>query len=83
MTKKAEIIINIISPESEREEFRFKIPCEILAGRDSRCSITLNDKKVSRKHFEIVCKDANKIIVRDLGSTNGTYVNNKKIKIGK
>ena len=45
-----------------------------VLGRHLENDIVLNDTNVSRKHAEFVCA-AGEVIVRDLGSTNGTKVN--------
>jgi len=49
-----------------------------VVGRGTKVTIRLNDEGVSREHcaFE---REGEKIIVADLGSTNGTYVNGIKI----
>lgn len=49
-----------------------------IIGREDYCSLKLIDKWISRQHSEIHVS-GNHIWIRDLGSTNGTYVNNKKI----
>lgn len=47
-------------------------------GTDPKCTVCLNDKFMSSKHAEI--KAENGIwVLRDAGSTNGTYVNNRRI----
>jgi hypothetical protein len=47
-------------------------------GTDAKCTVCLNDKFMSSKHAEI--KAENGIwVLRDSGSTNGTYVNNRRI----
>ncbi len=47
-------------------------------GTDAKCTIVLNDKFMSQKHAEI--KAENGIwVLRDSGSTNGTYVNNRRV----
>lgn len=52
---------------------------KLTFGRSkSSVDISIDDTKISSKHLEITYENK-KIIVRDLGSTNGTYVNNKKI----
>ena len=43
-------------------------------GRHLECDIVISDSNVSRKHAEIVCADGD-VVVKDLGSTNGTKVN--------
>ncbi|OQW49913.1 MAG: hypothetical protein A4S09_11745 [Proteobacteria bacterium SG_bin7] len=49
-----------------------------IAGRDKACDIQIPDKKASRKHFEI-SKTHQGFVITDLGSSNGTKVNNKKV----
>jgi len=50
-----------------------------IIGREDDCSLKLIDKWISRQHSEIRVS-GNHIWIRDLGSTNGTFVNNKKIE---
>lgn len=49
-----------------------------VIGRLDECAVTLADQKVSRRHAE-VRPDADGYLVVDLGSTNGTQVNGKRI----
>src|SRR3954462_1779151 len=51
---------------------------EITIGRVDENDICLPKGNISKKHTKIVVKDG-KIIVLDLKSTNGTYVNGKKL----
>lgn len=46
-----------------------------IIGRAAENEITLADKGVSRKHLSISLKDG-KLIAKDLGSKNGTLINN-------
>ncbi len=48
-------------------------------GRDEDCELNLTDKRISRRHFEIR-RSGEHIWILDLESTNGTYLNQKKIK---
>jgi pSer/pThr/pTyr-binding forkhead associated (FHA) protein/tetratricopeptide (TPR) repeat protein len=52
---------------------------EIVLGRGKECDVVLNDKKSSRKNTAIV-RDGNHYRVKDLDSSNGTYVNNSPVK---
>lgn len=60
----------------------------ILIGREQKKEITgvnvsLNDLKISKMHCEINTikkDDLEQIIIKDLGSTNGTYVNGEMIR---
>ncbi|HEU5116658.1 MAG TPA: FHA domain-containing protein [Isosphaeraceae bacterium] len=47
-------------------------------GRQDGCQIRISSSQVSRKHCEIFEKKG-LLLVKDLGSSNGTFVNGKKI----
>ena len=54
---------------------------ELYIGR-TKCEndVVLEDTKVSRKHHcKVVLHDNGKITIKDLGSTNGVYVDGKRI----
>jgi hypothetical protein len=51
----------------------------LIIGRDANNQIVLNDNFVSRKHAEIVILDNGQVMIRDLESSNGTFVNGKRI----
>ena len=50
-----------------------------LVGRSSNCQLVINDLTVSRRHAQIVVSGS-KISVTDLGSQNGTYVDDRRIQ---
>jgi len=47
-----------------------------LLGRSSKCDIQIDQESVSRNHAKIV-NTGKSVLIRDLGSTNGTYVNDR------
>ena len=49
-----------------------------VIGRGSGCDIVIDDPGISRKHLEIDLTP-NGVIARDLGSTNGTYVEGHQV----
>jgi pSer/pThr/pTyr-binding forkhead associated (FHA) protein len=49
-----------------------------IIGRSDRADIWLNDRWVSRKHCQLDLQEG-AIRVRDLGSTHGTFVNDKPV----
>ncbi|RYG87271.1 FHA domain-containing protein, partial [bacterium] len=57
---------------------RFELPdAPALIGRDSR-ALPLADNTVSRRHAELKPGERGEWILRDLGSSNGTYVNGQR-----
>lgn len=51
---------------------------EIIIGRAPSCDIAIGHKSISRRHLRIAV-DGNVFIAEDLGSQNGTRINNKRI----
>jgi hypothetical protein len=47
-------------------------------GRTPNCDIFINDSSVSKMHAEIIVNN-NQATVRDLGSTNGTFINGLRL----
>ncbi|MBI4926040.1 MAG: GGDEF domain-containing protein [Bdellovibrio sp.] len=47
-------------------------------GRDPDADISVSDQSISRKHAQIHKKNG-KVYITDLGSANGTFINDKKI----
>jgi pSer/pThr/pTyr-binding forkhead associated (FHA) protein len=59
----------------ETDDFSVVHP-EYTIGRADDCDLKLQNRFVSRHHCELVVDDQDKIVrVRDLGSQNGTFVN--------
>src|SRR6187431_2244252 len=51
----------------------------VLFGRDEDCDVRLDHKSVSKLHCVIVKTDG-LLLLRDLGSTNGTRVNGQRVR---
>src|SRR5713101_4347887 len=51
----------------------------VLVGRKDGCDLRLNHKSVSKMHCVIVKTDG-LLLLRDLGSTNGTRVNGQRVR---
>ena len=67
----------VVGGEAKAGEFQLRLPCQI--GRGKQATLTLPHHLVSRKHCEISERDG-RLVVCDLGSMNGTYINNHKIE---
>jgi len=50
----------------------------ITLGRDPSCEIAISDPQVSRQHARIT-RQGEMIVIEDLGSTNGTFVNGMRL----
>lgn len=48
-------------------------------GRSNDCDIVIDDIGVSRHHLAVTTEEDGSISIEDLGSTNGTYLNNERI----
>jgi len=57
----------------------YPITGKTVLGRSNECDITLSVTHLSRKHAELSLV-GNKLVVKDLDSANGTFVNGKRIK---
>ena len=54
----------------------------VLVGRDPRCDVRLDSWRVSRIHC-CLAPDRDGIVVRDLASTNGTWINGRRAVTGR
>ena len=65
---------------SDRGKVFDDIPVPITIGREEGNSIQLNDDRISRFHLKIQ-RDHEDIVLTDLGSTNGSRVNNEEVHL--
>lgn len=60
------------------ERFELK-PEQLIAGRSRNCDVSVKDPSVSRRHAHLTPRGG-KILVQDLGSSNGTFVNGERVE---
>ncbi len=53
---------------------------DTIIGRQPDCTIRVLKSAVSRRHCKLSCEE-DKLTISDLHSSNGTFVNSKKIEI--
>ena len=56
----------------------YQLNTELTMGRAAGCQITLDDTYISQLHARVRNGETG-VIVEDLGSTNGTYLNRKRV----
>ena len=61
--------------------FELRAGAPQLVGRAPTCDIPIIDPTISRRHAEVQLGDGG-VQVRDLGSSNGTFVNGKRVEAG-
>lgn len=71
--------LRFISGKYQGGEFPLRLEREIVIGRSSDLDMVLVEDMVSRKHAKISTVGA-QVVIQDLGSTNGTFVNGEKVK---
>lgn len=57
-------------------------PAPLIVGRHPGCDAWLRARSVSRRHCCLV-PSGSEVVVRDLGSTNGTWINGLRIHEGR
>ncbi|MFB9239206.1 FHA domain-containing protein [Plantactinospora siamensis] len=70
-------VLSIASGGWQGVSFRLQ-PGTWTVGRQEDSDILLVDAKVSRRHAEVVVADG-EVVLRDIGSTNGTWHNDRRI----
>src|SRR3954471_6496425 len=70
-------LLRILTGSLENQEIELT-PDPMTVGRSSTCDIRMADAGVSSKHAKIWCEDGQYFLM-DLGSTNGTFVNDKDV----
>ena len=69
--------LRVLAPPAAKGAM-FEIGHEATVGRGKDCTISLDDRTVSTLHARFF-RNGGRLVVEDLGSTNGTYLNGKKI----
>ena len=69
--------LRVIEPPETKGQ-TYDLGEELTVGLAGGCQITLDDTYVSQLHARVYRRDG-QLYVEDLGSTNGTYLNRKKV----
>jgi pSer/pThr/pTyr-binding forkhead associated (FHA) protein len=70
-------VLRLVAPP-ELKGRTFQLGEEATIGRAAGCQVTIDDTYASQLHARVFQRDG-QIFVEDIGSTNGTYLNRKKV----
>jgi pSer/pThr/pTyr-binding forkhead associated (FHA) protein len=76
-SKKAPRRLAVVEGENHKGK-SLELADELLVGRADKCHLVLDDTYVSQIHARIFAK-GDSYLVEDLGSTNGTYLNRRRV----
>lgn len=69
--------LKILQPQ-EQAGRTYELGSEVTIGRAAGCKVNLDDTYVSQLHARVFRRDS-QVLLEDLGSTNGTFCNGKKV----
>ncbi len=75
--RRAPAQLQVVEPAAQKGR-SFALAEELTVGRAAGCQVTLDDTYASQIHARVFNRDG-RLFVEDLGSTNGTYLNRKKV----
>jgi pSer/pThr/pTyr-binding forkhead associated (FHA) protein len=75
--KHGPLALRIVAPP-ELKGRTYPLGDEVTVGRAAGCQVTVDDTYASQLHARVFTRDG-QVFVEDLGSTNGTYLNRRKV----
>jgi pSer/pThr/pTyr-binding forkhead associated (FHA) protein len=72
-----------INDKPKKVELTFKNGQRLSVGRTRENALSIDDTSVSKIHASLVLSSEKQLMVADTGSTNGTFINDKRIAYGK
>jgi pSer/pThr/pTyr-binding forkhead associated (FHA) protein len=76
--RRSTLALEFIEP-TERSGERVDVEIGVTIGRSGECDLSLQDAFLSSRHAR-VANDQGDLSIEDLGSTNGTYVNQELVR---
>jgi len=74
--RKARLVI--AGDAGRRKQLSWELEGDVIIGRSPECAVSVDDEFASNLHSKIYQTEG-RFYVEDLGSTNGTYVNGRRI----
>lgn len=72
------IALVLVKADGKSREAKLRRAHTVI-GRQTDCQLRIPSASVSRHHCEVIVGES-KVSIRDLGSSNGTYVNRKRVQ---
>ena len=72
-----------LNGKPKQVELKFKEKTRRSVGRSKENDLALEDQSVSKIHAALVLNSEKQLMVADTGSTNGTFINEKRIAYGR
>lgn len=66
----------VTAPDTKPQSY--DIDDELILGREAKCNVVLTDAYSSQVHARIFRRNE-EVLIEDMGSTNGTYLNRRKV----
>jgi predicted component of type VI protein secretion system len=71
--------VSLILVRGDGRQSEIPLKTRAIIGRQTDCQIRIPSSGISRHHCELTLADG-KVLLRDMGSSNGTYVNRQKVQ---
>ncbi len=69
-------LVRMNGPQQDR---KIELPSPVcVLGRAPTASVRLEDESVSKEHARL-SRDGDRVVIEDLGSSNGTFVNGRRV----
>ncbi len=78
LAKATDPVLILIRGTPQGKKYSLKGAKKFLLGRDKSVELMIDDANISRQHAQITVEDG-KIFLQDMGSRNGTFVNDEPI----
>jgi Mg-chelatase subunit ChlD len=74
--------LSVLGSGGDQRDYGITLSSRAFIGRSSTCDLSItNDEEISNRHCELVM-EGGYVLINDLNSTNGTFVNGVPVKTG-